>query len=536
MGLRWLDVIIVIAYMVALVSIGLGFSRRQTTTEAYFIARRSIPSWALGISMLATIISAVTFVAYPGAGYAGDWSMLVPGIMVVVVLAIVGSLVVPFYRHVVGMSAYEYFELRFGYGARLYSWLAFSATTFSKMAFVMYLLALTIASITGWRMERILALVGTVTVFYTVIGGLEAVIWADVMQGFILWAGVLLCIGHLLFASPGGAPAMLGAALARHKFSLGSGALDFSRPTIIVLCIYGFFWYLQKYTTDQTMVQRYLASKSDKDAFRGVLTGALLCIPAWVLFIFIGTLLWAFFQISGESLPGRIAKPDQVFPYFIGTHIAPGIAGLFLAALFGAAMATLSSDLNCLALVAVEDIYHKLRPSADDRKRLRAGRYCVALAGLLTIAFALRLSQTQGTALSLWYTVSAIVAGGLAGLFLLAFLSDRANWQGAYIGILASLIFTAWATVTLHGGEILDLGRLNFPFHSYTIGAIGHVVLLVIGYLASLLFPRSGSGQRELTFWGWRRKRSLHTFGVVAVSGKSSIRRLDCTGPKKENE
>ena len=267
MGLRWLDVLMVVVYMVALVAIGFRFSRRQTTTEAYFIARRSIPSWALGISMLATIISAVTFVAYPGAGYAGDWSMLVPGIMVVVVLAMVGALVIPFYRRVVGMSAYEYFGSRFGYGARLYSWFAFSASTFSKMAFVVYLLALTIASITGWRVEAIIIAVCVVTVFYTLIGGLEAVIWADVAQGCILWAGVLLCIGYLMLMSPGGPSAMFVAALAHHKFSLGSPAFDFSKPTIIVLCIYGFFWYLQKYTADQTMVQRYLASRSEKMHF-----------------------------------------------------------------------------------------------------------------------------------------------------------------------------------------------------------------------------------------------------------------------------
>jgi SSS family solute:Na+ symporter len=119
---------------------------------------------------------------------------------------------------------------------------------------------------------------------------------------------------------------MFVAALAHHKFSLGSPAFDFSKPTIIVLCIYGFFWYLQKYTADQTMVQRYLASRSDKDAFRGVLIGALLCIPAWMLFMFIGTQLWAFYRLSGEAFSGRITKPDQVFPYFVGTHIVPGCA------------------------------------------------------------------------------------------------------------------------------------------------------------------------------------------------------------------
>ena len=120
MGLRWLDAVIISAYLIAVLLIGLRFARRQTTTETYFVAKRSIPSWALGMSMLATIISAVTFVAYPGAGYAGNWSLLVPGIMVVVVLVLVGAVVVPFYRQAVGISTYEYFEKRFGYPARVY--------------------------------------------------------------------------------------------------------------------------------------------------------------------------------------------------------------------------------------------------------------------------------------------------------------------------------------------------------------------------------------------------------------------------------
>ena len=131
---------------------------------------------------------------------------------------------------------------------------------------------------------------------------------------------------------------------------------------------------------------------------------------------------------------------------------SPGIAGLFIAALFGAAMATLSSDLNCLALVAVEDFYRKLSPGATDQRRLRVAKYCVAVCGVLTAVFAIRLAHSRETALSLWYTISAIVAGGLAGLFLLAFLTDRANRYGCYIGIFASLVFTTWATLTL-GGE-----------------------------------------------------------------------------------
>jgi SSS family solute:Na+ symporter len=236
----------------------------------------------------------------------------------------------------------------------------------------------------------------------------------------------------------------------------------------------------------------------------------------------LGTQLWAFYKLSGEALPGYIVKGDQVFPYFIRTHIPPGIAGLFIAALFGAAMATLSSDLNCLALVAVEDFYRRLSPNATDQRRLRMAKYFVAICGVFTAAFAIRLAHSQETALSLWYTISAIVAGGLAGLFLLAFLTDRANRHGCYIGIFASLVFTTWATLTLGGGKIIDLGQFNFPLHDYTIGAIGHVVLLAVGYFASFFFSNSDRGLEPLTLWNWLRRSVPRNHPSLAQFGENS--------------
>ena len=508
MGLRWIDVVVVAAYMTAMVALGLRFARRQTSTETYFVAKRSIPAWAVGMSFLATIISAVTFIAYPGSGYAGNWSLLVPGIMAILVLAIVGLAIIPFYRNVVGMSAYEYFERRFGYFPRAYSSFVFALGTFTKMAFVVYLLALTIRSISTFSIDHIIILVGVVTIFYTYVGGLEAIIWADVIQGFIVWFGIAICIGFLLFLPPGGPLAVWHVAQAAHKFDFGSTAFVFSKPTILVLSLYGFFFYLQKYTADQTMVQRYLSSKSDKDALKGIALGAALCIPVWTLFMLIGTLLWSFYKLTGEALPSHVTKADQVFPYFIVTHIPVGLAGLFLASLFGAGMATLSSDLNCLSLVAVEDFYRKLRPHSTDRERLRMGKLFVVIYGAVAVFFAMQLAHSHGTALSLWYTLSAIVAGGLAGLFLLAFLSPRANGKGGVIGIIANLVFTTWATLTMDGGKLLNLGRFNFRLHSYMIGVIGTIVLLLVGYLTSLIFAAEVRGQ-EMTLWGWlKRKRA----------------------------
>ncbi len=379
--IRWLDLLVIVAYMAALILVGVRFSRRQTSTERYFVAKRSIPAWAMGLSLLATLISSVTFIAYPGSAYASDWSNLVPGLTVILIMLLTSTVIIPFYRHVVGMSAYEYFGKRFGYGARVYSSIGYALGHFSKMGFVFYLLALTVSSMTGWNTDRVIMLVGAITVAYTLIGGIEAVIWADVIQGFVLWLGIIICLGYLLFLPAVGPAAMWHMAWSSHKISLGSTAMDLHKPTILVLGLYGFFYYLQRYTADQTVVQRYLVAKSDKAAIRGIVTGTLLCIPVWSLFMLIGTLCWAFYRVTAEKLPAYITKGDQVFPYFITTHLPPGIAGLFMAALFGAAMANLSSDFNSLAAVGVEDYYRIARPGATERQRLLVAKIIVAICG-----------------------------------------------------------------------------------------------------------------------------------------------------------
>ncbi len=496
--------------MAGLVSIGVYFARRQKTTEDYFIARGTIPGWAMGLSLLATIITSVTFIAYPGSAYSGDWSLLVPGIMFVAVLALLGAVVVPFYRHVVHMSAYEYFGRRFGKGVRVYSSFAFAVGHFSKMGFVFYLLALTLSSMTGWNIDHVIVLTAAVTIFYTLLGGVEAVVWSDVVQGFVLWFGILVSIAFLLFLPAQGPHAVLSDAWSHHKMSLGSTALRFDKPTIIVLAIYGFFFYLQKYTADQTVVQRYLIARSDRSALRGITLGATLCLPVWTAFMLIGSLLWSFYRLTGERLPATITKPDQVFPHFLVTHIPSGLAGLFIAALFGSAMSMLASDMNCLATIGVEDFYALARPTATDKQQLRTGKFIVAASGIAAAGVALRLSHTQGGALSLYYTITAIVAGGLAGLFLLAFLFRHATRRGAITGIAANLAFTLWATFT-EGGKLLNLGRFNFPWHDYMIGAVGHVVLLATGIVISLILPDASPSDPRLTLWGWLDMRRSQT-------------------------
>jgi solute:Na+ symporter, SSS family len=501
---KWIDLLVVIVYLGFIAGLGLHFSRRQTSTENYFVAKRSVPFWALGLSMMATLVSSVTFVAYPGSSYAGNWSLLIPGFMLIAMLPFVAKVIIPFYREEVRMSAYEYFQARFGRPARVYAALAFSLAHFSKMGFVLYLMALTIASMTGWDIVTVIVAVAVVMIFYTVIGGIEAIVWSDVIQGFVMWVGIAISLGFLLFLPHGGPSAVIGVAAHNGKFSFGDPAWDFTRPTIPVAVLYGTFWYLQRYVADQTLVQRYLLAKSDRGALRGVSIGAFLCVPVWALFMLIGTCVWAYFKLTHEQVGAAITKSDQMFPYFLSAHLPPGLLGLLLASLTGAAMTMLASDLNSLAMVLVEDFYRAARPASTDRERLRAGRVIVIVVGLLNVVTALILVHTKGSALSMWFAVSAIASGGLAGLFFLAFLKRRASRAGAWTGIACSTAFTLWAVLTKGAKPVINLAPFNFPYDDLTIGALGNIILFAAGWLASLLM-RSSDVEATGTFWHWRK-------------------------------
>jgi SSS family solute:Na+ symporter len=231
----------------------------------------------------------------------------------------------------------------------------------------------------------------------------------------------------------------------------------------------------------------------------------------------IGSLLWAFYRLTGERLPAVITKPDQVLPHFMVTHMPVGLAGLFLAALFGAAMSMLASDLNCLAVITTQDFYAQFFPQRTDPQRLRFSKISIGVCGLLAIGVALWLATSKGSALSLYYTVSAIVAGGLAGLFLLAFLSRRAGKTAAVVGIAVNLGFTTWATLTMYGGKTINLHRWNYGWHEFTIGAIGNILLLLAGLIAAQLVPEKTSGPAQLTLWAWlamRRQGRLASINV----------------------
>lgn len=516
--LHWVDATIVVISVLIAVFAGVIFSRKQKSTKAYFAANGNIPAWAVGMSMFATIISSVTFLAYPGAAYGGNWILLVQGLMVPIVLVGLIGFIVPLYRKVIKLSTYEYFERRFGAFARIYSSLAFVLENFSKMGAVLYLMGLAMATFTGGvDIRTIIWVIGIVIIILTFLGGMEAIIWMDVVQGFLLIAGGIITIVMLFWLTDGGPATIFSVAAEYDKIDFGPYTWDLVNTTFLVMVLNGVFYALQKYGTDQSIVQRYLTARDDKSAKKASYLGVLMSVPAWALFMFVGTCLFVYYHINPGILPDGL-KDDEVFPFFIATKMPIGITGLIVAALAAGAISSIDSSINCISAVVVEDYYGRFHPKASDKTKLLLGRISVLVVGFGSIFVALLYVSWGGQGvLGSLFGLYAIISAGIVGIFLLGLFSRRANWQGLYIGIACAILFTAYAVLTstpfdMGSGEkhlLVDLGKYNFTHSTYMLGVYSHLIVLIVGYLGSLLF-KTKPADKELTIYGYLEEKKAN--------------------------
>ena len=510
--MHWIDYLIVIISILLAIGMGMYFAHRQKDTNTYFAGGGRIPAWAVGMSIFATLISSVTFLAYPGAAYADNWILLVQGLMVPIVLLALIGVIVPLFRKVIRLSTYEYFERRFGLFARLYSSLAFTLGHFSKSGTVFFLVSMALATFLNIDIYTIVIVLGVTIIILTLLGGMEAIVWMDVVQGALLIGGGLVCAALLLFLPEGGPAEVMRIAAENDKIGFGPYDWDLTQLTFLVMVLNGIFYALQKYGTDQTIVQRYLAARSDHEAKKAAFIGVLMSVPIWALFMFIGTCLFAYYHATGAPpLPDGI-KADEVFPYFIGNELPVGIRGLIIAALAAAAISSLDADLNCISAIAVQDYYARFKPQSTDKQQLRFGKRMVVVAGLGAIGVAcLYISWGGEGVLGALFSLYAIFSAGIVGIFMLGLFSRRANKQGLYIGIAAAVLFTAYAVLTSTKVDIngdgtkdilLDLGEWNFSHHKYMLGVYSHFIVLVVGYAASFLF-NTPLADKELTIYGY---------------------------------
>lgn len=493
--LSLIDLAIFLLYLAGTVLVGLWVGRHSRTSEGFMAAHRRVPAWAVGLSIFGTYVSSISFLALPGKAYDSNWNAFVFSLSIPITTWIAVKWFVPFYRKAGTLSSYEHLEHRFRPWARAYAVTCYLLIQLARMGTIMYLLALAISPLTGWSVPMIIVITGLIVILYTFFGGMEAVIWTDVVQSIVLIGGALACILVLITGLPQGPAQLFEVAQAHHKFSLGGFGPSLGESTFWVVLIYGMFINLQNFGIDQSYVQRYQTAKSDSAAARSVWVGALLYLPISALFFFIGTGLFAFYTARPELLPAELANaPDKVFPHFIVHQLPVGLTGLLIAAIFAAAQSTLSSSINCSATLILCDFYRRyLRPGAGERESMWVLWTASLMVGLLGIGIGLAMMRIK-SALDAWWQMAGILSGGMLGLFLLGFLSRRANHVSAAVGVLSGLLLILWMTFSPQWPEALAAWRS--PLHGFLIVAMGTTAILLVGSLTAwLLSLRSGPGR-----------------------------------------
>lgn len=495
-----LDLIVLALYLAGVVGMGVWFSRRSGTPDQFMKAGGKIPGWAVGMSIFGTFVSSISFLALPGRAFGGNWNAFVFSLSIPLAVFVAVKWFVPFYRQSGEVSAYHHLEQRFGAWARTYAVVCYLLTQLGRMGTIMYLLALALSPLTGWSLVTLILVTGFVTILYTFIGGIEAVIWADVVQSFVLIGGAVACAALLVFGMPQGPGQLFQIASEQDKFSLGSFGASLAAPTLWVVLVYGLFINLQNFGIDQSYVQRYATARSDTEARRSVWLGGLLYVPISALFLFIGTALFAYYTAQPQLLPETIdavARPDAVFPHFIHAGLPVGITGIVIAAIFAAAQSTLSSSINCSATLTLCDLYRRyFRPRAGEREAMMVLRVATLGFGLAGTLIALAMTRTRGDVLSVWWEWASIFSGGMLGLFLLGLIARRANNAAAVTGVAVGVLVICWMSLSPKFAD--EWARWRSPFHNFMVIVIGTLTILLVGLAVSGLWRNKATQCRSL--------------------------------------
>ncbi len=495
--LRFGDLIVIGISLSIMVVIGFVTSRRNESADTYFMAGRKMPGWVVGFSIMATLISSSSFLALPELAYQLDWRILGTCAVYPFALIMAYRWFMPFFRKSRISSAYEYLERRFGTWARLYVAFAFILLVLLKMGIVLYGTSVAMKTVSGYSVTSIIFVFGLVVILYTVVGGLEAVIWTDLFQGLGLMVGGAICLPIISGQLPGGVSQIFQEAAEGDKMSLAIDEWQFIKFGFLVIILGNFFDYLRMTTTDQMFVQRYCAPKSDGQAKNAIVVATITSVLIWCYFTFLGTALWVFYRNVPDARVSNL-ETLEIFPHFIITQLPVGMAGFVLAALIMAAMSTLDSSINACAATVVSDFYRRLfAPNESERHYLRAGQLFSIGFGLVMIVSALYINYSRTTALQeLQNILMAICSSGLAGIFMLGFVTRRAHSRAILAATLIMLVcVVAWLILdrTIFQGQM--------P-HKLWLAVFTNIFVFGVGYGFSVLFPvKKPRDLAGLTLW-----------------------------------
>jgi solute:Na+ symporter, SSS family len=508
--MHYADWIVLGIYIGVIVAIGFWANRRQTDTEAYFVGNRNLPWWAAGLSIIATSFSAASILGVPGLAYTADLWYLQYSIGDVLAAVVVALLFIPFFHRIRGLTtAYEYLEARFDLKTRLLGSSLFSLTVLLRAGTLLFGAALLFSAVvptdiipglTG--VEEAVVIFGIIAIIYTVLGGISAVVWTDVIQFTIMSLGIIASMAVVVLATPGGWDLAFAQAGELEKLTVFHLEEPMAR-TGLLTAIFGYgLLALSLFGTNQQPVQRYMTVKNPREAQSALLLGVGAGVIGVSLSLLLGVFLFIFYAHFPALLPADLS-PDQVMPHFVNTQVPPVVTGMLVAAVFAAAMSSLDSALNSLSAALTVDFLTRFRSGVTEAQRLAFAKVVVVTAGLLGIGIGIYSSRTDAPLIDLILAFMGYFAGGLLGLFLLGMLTKRANGHGAFTGAIVGTLIVLMVTE-----NDIPLPRLYewfgfapIPFIWST--AVGLVVTLVVGYLISLFGRPSAPERLENTTVNW---------------------------------
>ena len=353
------DLIVFLAYLIFILLLSFFFYKKKPSAKSFILGHGNIPNWVVSMSIFATFVSSISYLALPGSSFNNNWNPFVFSLSIPLASIMAIIFFVPIYRRMKSTSAYSYLENRFGLWARIYASLCYILTQIVRVGTILYLLAISLNFILGWKINMVIILTGVFVLIYSLLGGITAVLWTDAIQGIILIIGAIICLILIHLKMPNGPSQIYDIAFNDDKFSLGSFSSSLTESTFWVVLIYGVFINLQNYGIYKNYIQRYLLTDSDKKAKYSAFLGGLIYVPVSALFLFIGTILYGYYQSNG-LLPMEISESaDKVFPYFIVNNLPVGFKGLLIASIFAAGMSTLSTSYNSSATILLIDYYNK---------------------------------------------------------------------------------------------------------------------------------------------------------------------------------
>jgi SSS family solute:Na+ symporter len=484
-----------------MIGVGIYFSRKNKSSLEFSTASGKIPGWALGLSFYATFLSAITFLGDPGKSFSSNWNPFMFSLSIPFAAIVATKYFVPFYRNSGEISAYTHLERQFGAWARTYAMVCFILTQLARMGTIFYGIALTLNALLGISMPFVIVCLGLSIILYTVLGGMQAVIWTEVIQAIIKTLGALLMIGLIFSKINFGDILSIGSI--HKKFSLGTTQFDFSTNSLWVIFLYGFFINLTNFGIDQNYIQRYHTAHNEREASQSIWLCALYYVPVSALFFFLGTSLFVFYTKHPELIEGlriQVAQTkniplnelkvsdygDQVLPFFMKTQIPKGILGIILAALLSAAMSTISSGMNSSATVFLKDIYLRyINPTISPSREMWVIHLATIGVGLLGIIFGICMIGVKSL-LDVWWKLSGIFASGMLGIFLLGLLAKKMDYWKPIVSVIIGVVLVAWITFK----DILP-GYLWISIDTKMTVVVGTMGIIISGFLLNRIFNNS---------------------------------------------